>query len=250
MNFERDSTRPKVSEKRAGWQNKCITKFHEGLFPHLTDAGVNRLREMIMPVRYPEGDLLFQEDGLSDGIYLVCRGFVVYGKGNKDHPNGSRIFKLLGAGKIVGEETLFARDNRARFGFARCLVDTDLLFLEKDEFLAFLRGNPEAYQDFCAYLSSILKGVEERLFDEGPPTAKRRLACLLMKIERQMRGYGSDAPLPLHLKRKVLAGILGVSESSITRLLRGLDENRLLSTEEDLCIESLDALEGLARGQG
>ncbi len=250
MNFKLNTKQPMVDEDQVNWQGKCIAKFQNEVFQSLAQVQMQHLQELVIPVKYPEGDLLFQEGGLSDGIYLICNGFVVYGKGYHGGSERGRIFKLLGPGEMVGEETLFTENTKSRFGYARCIVDGEFLFLEKGELLNFLYDNPEGFHDICNYLSSSLKQFEVRLLDEGHLNTDKRLANLLMKIENQWGGDKQpDGPICLKLKRKILAGILGVSEGSITRILNKLEENGLVSIHnENLCIESREELKEFVAG--
>lgn len=227
---------------------RVLSKSRKEVFVNLSGEQIKTLKGFAIPLKYLEGDLLFQAGSLSDGLYLICSGFIVYGKQFKGDSQRSRIFKLLGPGEMVGEESLFAQKSKQRFGYARSIVDAKLLFFEKNDLLDFLLENPEGFHDICNYLASSMKGFEIKLLDEGYLTTDKRLARLLMEINNQWgEKMREDGPICLKLKRKILAGILGVSEGSITRILKQLQEKGLLSiNNENLCIESTEGLEEFA----
>ncbi len=244
MNFQINTKDSEINKDQVEWQKSSEVPLHYNIFPSLNQKQTEELEEIMLPVNYHQGDLLFQEGSLSDGIYLICNGVVVYGKQLKGETGRSRIFKLLGPGDLIGEETVFGQDSKSRFGYARCIVDVDLVFLEKSRFINFLYHTPDAFHDMCDYLSSSLKEFEYKLLNEGFLTTDKRLAKLLIKIYNQ-RGTRKNAGhrVCLKLQRKVLAGILGVSEGSISRTLNKLEKNGFLSLkDEKICINDTKKL--------
>ncbi len=101
----------------------------------------------------------------------------------------------LGPGDVLGEETLFGPDPEPRFGYARSIVRTDLIFLERTSLLDFLEDQPRLFRDFCRNLTSGLQELEQKLLQDGFLTTDRRLAELLGKVEEKLsdRGDGGNS---------------------------------------------------------
>jgi len=242
INIERRKSRSQNSEEeQTNIYDQCLEK----TFTHLTKEQKTAISKMMIPVKFREGDLIFQEGALADGIYFICRGFAVYGKGLGENSSRKRIFKLLGPGDLLGEETIFGPDPEPRFGYARAIVETGLMFLEKTSLIEFLEDQPRLFQDLCSNMTSRLKGLEEKLLHEGYLTTDRRLANLLIKVRKKLEtgGQDEDSLKCLKLSRKTLAQILGVSKGSITKSLRKLENKKLITLkDENICLESREGL--------
>ncbi len=221
----------------------CGEELLEKVFRSLDKEGKDRINEMVIPVKYPKGDLIFQEGALSDGIYFVCSGLVVYGKKLNGNTDRKRIFKLMGPGDILGEETLFCSNPESRFGYARSIVRTDLLFLERSSLLDFLEDRPRLFRDFCRNVTLGLQELEKKLLHEGFLNTDRRLANLLVKVEGKLGKGEENSEGCIKLRRKTLAEILGVSKGSITKSLKKLERKKLVSLkEEKICVRSRENL--------
>ena len=238
----KDQTPENQDEKVNG---KCEERLLKKIFEGLSERQKDAIQKIIIKVQYREGDLIFQEGSLSDGIYFICRGFVAYGKRLSEDPDRKRIFKLLGPGDILGEETIFGTELESRFGFARSIARTDLLFLEKTNLLRFLEDQPQLYRALCRNMTLHLQTIEEKLLQEGFLTTDRRLADLLDKIVQKQVSNTGDKSLKkcVKLSRKILAQILGVSRASITNNLKKLENKNLLTLkDEKICVESRENL--------
>jgi len=238
-------TRPAGQSPAEAREDRCGERLPEKIFTSLDQKQKDTLKEMVIPVEYPEGELIFQEGSLSDGVYFICSGFVVYGKKFHGKSAQKRIFKLLGPGDVLGEETLFGPDPEPRFGYARSIVRTDLMFLERTSLLDFLEDQPRLFRDFCRNLTSGLRELEQKLLQDGFLTTDRRLADLLGKVEEKLsdRGDGGNSERCVKLRRKTLAEILGVSRGSITKSLKKLERKKLVSLEDEkICVNSREGL--------
>jgi len=240
-----NTSQQNMDEEKQKWKELCEEKLLRKIFANLSREQENSIREMVIPVKYREGDLIFQEGALSDGIYFICKGLVVYGKQLNGTSNRKRIFKLLGPGDTFGEETLFGPNLEARFGYARSILDTSLFFLEKASILGLLQKQSALFKDFCFNMAIHLKELETKLLNEGFLTTEKRLANLLINVDKKLanRAKAGSSRNCVQLKRKTLAEILGVSKGSITKSLKKLEQKKLVTLKnEKICIESRECL--------
>ena len=227
------------------WIEQCENRFFSKIFTGLNQERTKAIRELATPVKYREGDLIFQEGDLADGIYFICSGLAVYGKQWNSDSERKRVFRLLGSGDVLGQETLFEKNPGSRFGYARAVENTELLFLEKTNTLDLLEDQPRLFRDFCRDMSEQIQVLEKKLLREGFLTTDRCLADLLTKIVAK-QGDGEDRRSSkgcVGLRRKTLAEILGVSKGSITKSLNKLERKGLVSLQgEKICVTSGEGL--------
>ncbi|MFQ5795056.1 MAG: Crp/Fnr family transcriptional regulator [Candidatus Bipolaricaulia bacterium] len=128
------------------------------IFSDLDQEALAELDSMVRLIDYEKGEVIFHEGELSFGIYFICHGKV---KLAKRSVRGKRqVLKLLGAGELLGEKTLFDRETYT--AYAKTLEPSKLAFIERREFLAFLNRHPEVLLKVIEKLFiSKTYGVEE-----------------------------------------------------------------------------------------
>jgi CRP-like cAMP-binding protein len=133
-----------------------ILKASEDLKSSLETAGKNH--------RCPAGHVLFPEDGNSVGVYLVRRGKVRMSVRNL--PNLDRDF---GAGSLLGLPSTFT--GRPYSLTAVALVDSEVVYVKTQEFLALMRDRP----DLCREATDML-GREVTFIQSALAERRRQLA--------------------------------------------------------------------------
>jgi len=234
------------SSNRDSWKAPCRQEALR-FFTYLDEEGLASLEEAMIPIQYKEDDLIFQEGAYASGIYLVCQGLVIYGAytegGKKRH-----IVKLAGAGEIFGEEELFLKDYSSRFGYAKALVDTEVVFVERRAFLGLLEREPSIFLDLCERLVREIILLEYKLTCTACKTIEGNIALLLLALGSKY-GVRDDKGLQidLELRRATLMEILGISRESLMRALRKLTQRGIiLCQDRRITILDEDRLKSLA----
>ncbi|MEE2787448.1 MAG: cyclic nucleotide-binding domain-containing protein [Myxococcota bacterium] len=140
------------------------------LFSTLTPDELNEFLRAIEPTQLPKGQLLFKENQVGDGAYVVESGEIdVY----LDRPEGRISLARFGPGEILGEIALV--DGEKRTAHAEAASEVSLFKINKDEF-DFLRRNrrPAAYKivrriavSVCERLRDTNTLIQEALADDG-----------------------------------------------------------------------------------
>lgn len=95
------------------------------------DLSLDWLKPFMRSVRHPQGHKLFAKGDSADRMFFVVDGQVVL----------EEIGRQIGPGEILGEIALFSTDHR-RTMTARCVEDTELLWIGEDEIAQLCYQNP------------------------------------------------------------------------------------------------------------
>jgi CRP-like cAMP-binding protein len=184
-------------------------------FSALTDAETRELLKRAHTKRVGPGDVVFRKDDPGDGLYGVLAGsilIVVESAAGKD-----LILNVHGPGEFFGEVALLDGEGRSAAAVAR--EPSQLFFLGRSEFLAFLRQRPEAMIRIIAFLCARLRRatnlVEDSTFLNVPSRLAKQLIGL---IGNRPRGDGDSAP-SLQISQNDLARMLGVSREFVSKQL-------------------------------
>ena len=195
------------------------------------------------PMQLDRGEAVFHEGMPAFGLYILCQGKVKLAK----HTRGGRsqILKLLGPGEILGEKTLF--DQETYTCYAKTLEPSRLMFIPREDFLAFVKRHPEVAIRLIEKLSRELKVFGDRLVEITSRSAKERVARVLLELARafgEEREEGLD--IGVELPRAELAEMASVSTETAIRILSELKERDILALPgHRIVIKRLDALQGL-----
>lgn len=214
------------SELKLNWAKTCKGACQE-LFSGVSDEALSRLEEAMLPIRYGEGDLIFQEGSYGAGIYIVSYGLIQYGRqvGGKRH-----ILRLVGPGEMIGITALFMEGQPTRLGYAKGLTDTVVAFIERDLILELFHQEPSLAFNLCQGLTREVLFFEYKLTRAVCRTIEENVALLLLSLGRKY-GIKQEGGLYIgvELKRSTMADILGISLESLMRVLRKLREREVIS---------------------
>ena len=109
------------------------------LFESMEDADLVALGKKLTPKTFAAGDVIFAQGDEGDAMYLIQEGAVdiVAGSGNQR----VTLASLFG-GQYFGEMSLL--DGATRSATALASRPTNTLALERDDFVEFVKGRPEA----------------------------------------------------------------------------------------------------------
>jgi CRP-like cAMP-binding protein len=132
--------------------------------------------------------------------------------------------------EILGEKTLF--DQETYTSFAKPLEPSQLVFIPREEFMAFIKEHPEVAIRLIEKLSRELKAFGEKLVEVTCRSAKERVARLLWELAN---AYGEETEdgldVGVELPRAELAEMAGVSSKTAIRALGELESRGIISLE-------------------
>jgi CRP-like cAMP-binding protein len=207
---------------------ECSKAHCAPVFSSLGDEEFVELQGLMVPIDYEAGELIHQEGMPANGIYVICKGLVKYGKYSADRSR-RRVLKILGARDILGLETLFCRDPCLLPGFAKALEDTRVVFIERGKFSEFLERHPSVFRHLCEQLSREILIYQCKIAELAYEPMRVNLARLLLTLARRF-GIEREDGLEIEFNRGDLAELAGTHIDTLVRTLAHLKEKGLIAT--------------------
>ena len=193
---------------------------------------------------YPEGAVLFMEDEVGRGVYIVCQGRVKLLTTNSE--GKTIIIKIAKPGDLLG---LYATISGAKLEVtAETLQPTKLAFVTREDFLRYIRTHGEACLRMAQHMGrdchSAYAVIRSIALSHSVP---EKLARLLMEWTAEARENNGVLRVKLSLTHEELAQLIGCSRESVSRSLGEFRRQRLLELNgSTLLVHNKAALESLA----
>ncbi len=210
------------------------------LFAGLTDVELDAFKDVVTTSFHPKREYVFMESDECKGLYVVRVGRVKLVRTAK---NGKeQIIKILNPGDLFGLEVF--SDNPVYRNSAVCMVDTDLCFIQKSDFLRIVESGPAIANKLILSLGRELNDAYERIGTLGLLNAREKMAHLLYTLARE---YGKkdngNVKLHLALSRLELAELLGITQETSIRLLKSFKDDGIINmSKKEVVIKSMDKL--------
>ncbi|NDY41494.1 Crp/Fnr family transcriptional regulator [Dissulfurirhabdus thermomarina] len=190
----------------------------------------------------PAGAAVFSEGDEGTGFYVVLEGRVKIFKLSAE--GREQILHLFGPGDPFGEAAVFA--GRHFPANAVALAPSRLLFFPRAAFVDLVTRRPSLALGMLAVLSRRLHRFARLIEDLSLREVPGRLAAYLLALP----GAGSAAPVVLEIPKAQIAGLLGTTPETLSRILRKMSDRGLVRVDGPR-IRILDrpALEDLAAGE-
>jgi CRP-like cAMP-binding protein len=155
--------------------------------------------------------VLFPEASSAEHLYALRSGMV---KVVKSLENGKvRILRVVYPGTLLGLEALSAATYS---GSAVALQDSEICAVSRDDFLAFLRADPEAALDMIGYLAGEMAQLNSEMGNMSFKDARAKVATLL----RSLFSHGeinSQGVLTLPFTSQEIGEILELTPETVSR---------------------------------
>jgi CRP/FNR family cyclic AMP-dependent transcriptional regulator len=186
------------------------------LFGALTDGETRELLKRALIKRIAAGEVVFRKDDPGDGLYGVLTGSVLI---VVESPEGKElVLNKHDAGELFGEVALLDGEGRSAGAIAH--EASELLFLGRDKFLAFLRPRPETMIRIIALLCARLRRATNLFEDSTFLNVPARLAKQVVALIEGHRPREDSRSAPtLSISQKELAQMLGVSREFVSKQL-------------------------------
>ena len=208
-----------------------VDVFLAKVFPSLEKAEIEELARISLRTRYDQDELIAQEGSYASGIYIVKSGLVSIGK-YSSKGRGKRCLRFLAVGEMFGLEAVFLEREPVNVQFAKTLIESTLVFVERSNILAFTKDHPRIFKDLNRWLVREVIMLEFKLTRETVESLDRNLALLLLALGNK---YGVREQDVLHLElpipRQTMAEMLGVSVETLMRGLKRFRELGFLGPE-------------------
>jgi cAMP-binding proteins - catabolite gene activator and regulatory subunit of cAMP-dependent protein kinases len=194
------------------------------LFHGLPAEQLRNIAEITVRKQYPKGSVIFYEGDPGIGFYLVANGKVKIFKVSFD--GKEQILHIFGPGEPFGEVPVF---HGAPFpANAETLVDTELFFFPRSEFVALVAATPSLALNMLAVLSLRLRHfaaqIENLTLKEVPGRLASHLLYLMDEQQRQDK-------VILDIPKGQLASLLGTSAETLSRMFGKMTDEGLIRVE-------------------
>ena len=197
------------------------------LFSGLEQGDFDRLAYAVSSKQLENGEVLFHRGDPAGCFYFVDTGLIelnlVSATGEK------KVLEVVGPGRTFAEAVTFMQDKRYPVT-AEALADCSLCQIPNKAYIDLIYANPDAcmrlLSDVCRHLHSRVREIENLTVQN----ARSRLAIYL--LDHVVESNEDEATVRLELPRHVIASRLSIKPETLSRLLRSMVDEGVLTIED------------------
>ena len=210
-------------------------------FRGLAAAAIDELVARSRIERCRRGKTIFRRASPGTAMMAVLRGSVkicTVSRGGKE-----AVLNVIAPGQVFGEIAVL--DGGPRTADAVALVDSDILVLDRRDFVPVVRAHPDLAQRLLEVLCGRLRKTSEQLEDAFFLDMPGRLAKALLSA--QVPGAGGT--VNVQLTQRELGEMIGTARESVNKLLHTWQRNGIVALRRGaIAIKRPAALKALAEG--
>lgn len=212
-------------EKHSGLYESVRSHY---LFSGLEEEDFDRLAAEMKVRDLDQGEVLFHRGDPADSFYYVDTGLIelslISATGDK------KTLEVVNPGRTFGEAVTFMQEVKFPVT-AEGLQKSKLCEIPNHAFLNMLRTNRDACMRLLADLSRHLHARVREIENLSVQNARHRLSSYLIDHITDARD-GDQATARLELPRHVIASRLSIKPETLSRLLRSLADEGIISIED------------------
>lgn len=216
----------------------------DGYFCQLPPQALQEFDALTFTNIYPKGAILFSEGEPARGIFQLCRGSVKLSMTSED--GKTLITRMVEQGEALGLSSAIS-GNPCRVT-AETVVPSQVNFVRRDDFLRFLNSSSAASTNALRQLAMECEAGADRVKAmELSQSAAGKLAGLLLSWCAE-RGHSTEGGIRMQvlMTHDDISHLINTSRETVTRLLRDLREERVISVRgSNLIIHDKVRLEAL-----
>jgi CRP-like cAMP-binding protein len=174
---------------------------------------------------FARSEVLFHEGDPADTLHFVAEGRVMV---RRSSPAGDSVaFRVIGAGRVLGDVALVARDPR-RSSTVVALEPTATLSIAYSEFDALCRDHPELRRVVAVLLSARVRRLSDQLVEALFLPVEARLVHRLADLCDEYDRTGTASVVSIPLSQTDVAELAGATRPTANRVLRQLEADGLV----------------------
>jgi CRP/FNR family transcriptional regulator len=187
-------------------------------FKDLSRESVKALAAICSVRELKKRQFLFRESDPGRAIFLLRRGAIQL---HKTAPDGSEVvIKIVQPSEVFAEVVLFERENYPVTAVA--LADSEVIVFPRADVHHLL--NTEGFRnDFIAMLMRKQRYLAERIVQQQAHDVESRLLWFLKEQ------FGTQKTVTLSISKKDIAGAIGTTPETLSRLILKLKKRKLLT---------------------
>ena len=196
-------------------------------FKGLDEAVIDWLVPRAFSRRLKKGAVLFHKGDAGTMLYAVCAGAVRISSTSEQ--GNDAILNLIIPGDIFGEIALLDRGPRTADAVAA--EDTEIMEIERHDFIQLLREYPEVSMRLLEILSSRLRRTSEQVEDIIFLNLPHRLAKVLLHLYQSSKS--SATPDKIRVTQHEISQMIGASRESTNKQLRDWERRKWMRLERN-----------------
>lgn len=208
-------------KSECSYQHACIRRVP--IFQTLTDQEIQLLQPVTHSRGYEKGDFVFREEEQSESLFVLNQGLI---KLSKVADNGKEhIIRFLFPGDFFGQFALL--QDKKHYANAEIVEPSVVCRIHRDDFKPLMEQNPAMTYRFLIAMSELLQQADEWAGALHLYEVDRRLAKMLLYLQR--KDVSSDNQLQLPAAKKELALMIGTTPETFSRKLAQFESQGILS---------------------
>jgi CRP/FNR family transcriptional regulator len=200
------------------------------LFADLGDEALARLAALSRLLTVPRKQTLFSEGEPYQGMFIVLEGLAVVYKMSAE--GRMLILHVCRPGDSMAKIPLFEERDAGYPAHARTTRDSEILFLPRDPFVAFLKQHSEVSWRMLQGFAAGMKEMSLQLEGVTLREVSSRLARYLLREMEAGGVVGDDEPvLTLPLAKGSIASYLGTVHETLSRTFARLIRDRVIAMD-------------------
>lgn len=197
------------------------------LFSGLEQDDFDALVPSVSAKTLEKGEVLFRRGDQTNSFYFLDAGLVEL---NLIAPTGEKkILEVVSPGRTFAEAIAFMQEQKYPVS-AEALADCTLCEIPIRPYIELVYANPDAcmrlLSDVCRHLHARVREIENLTVQN----ARSRLASYL--LDHVVETNGDEATVRLELPRHVIASRLSIQPETLSRLLRNMVNEGVLTIED------------------
>ena len=180
------------------------------------EADLERVFNAGKQICLKKGQILFSENSYQETMYIILSGKVEIYKRHKQ-------IAVRGAGDFFGEMALL--DGESRSANVIALEDTEVLTLNRDDFLTVLNDYPHIAILLLKEMAHRLRKSDRQIASLSLSAAEKRIALCILRIAEEQgviqKGHVSIPKAPI---QQDIANMSGTSRETVSRALKLLEK--------------------------
>jgi CRP/FNR family transcriptional regulator len=216
------------------------------LFAGLKEEDLKKIKAIASLKQVGKKEVLFSDGEEAKGFYVILSGKI---KLYKISPEGKeQILHVVSAPDAFAEAALFLEGSYP--AFAEALIDSQLLFFPKRDFIHLIERNPQLSINMIVSLSHFLRRFASLIEELSLKEVSSRIAKYLIDLSLKSAKEGKiPKEVELDLSKTQLASKLGTISETLSRTLAKMKAKGIIDVKKNrILILNRGTLEELASG--
>ncbi len=210
------------------------------LFKGFNDDHIANLAKLVKVQAFGGEEIIFNQEDKGDALFIIQAGRIkvsLFSEAGKEI-----ILSILREGDFFGEMALI--DGEPRSANVTSIDPTELLILERVDFMNYLKQSPDLSLMLLVEMSQRLRIADDKIGSLALLDVYGRIARYLIKLAKAEGKITKEGIVivnrPTHQE---IAGLVGTSRETVSRTLTDLQKRGVISVTKDEIILKEDSIE-------